>query len=187
MTQIDYKNLFQTAILLLQYKDEKTISLKAIQFAFKILYIKNPLFVKALNNAIKYVTYFTSFECSITEFKKASKFKKLLKKYLDTDAQDIFLCDYRISSATCIYLCGLDDVFDGTDKEQYSLLGKEKTSKKKSKKTEPVPEDEEIIDMEEHEEILDIEEDEEDEEYVEEKLVKSKDKKNKGKTKNATL
>jgi hypothetical protein len=184
MSTINYNNLFQTAVLLTQYKDEKTISLKAIQFAFKILYIQDPLFKKALSNATKYVTYFTSFECSTTEFKKASKFKRLLKKYLDTDAQDIYQSDFRISTATSIYLCGLDDVFDGTYKEQYSSLGKEKKSKSSTKKFEPIPEDYEIIEpIEEEENDLD------DEEYVEEEqIVKIKSKSSvKGKTKNATL
>jgi len=184
MSTINYNDLFQTAVLLTQYKDEKTISLKAIQFAFKILYIENPLFKKALSNATKYVTYFTSFECSSTEFKKASKFKRLLKKYLDTDAQDIYQSDFRISSTTSIYLCGLDDVFDGTYKEQYSSLGKEKKLTSSTKKSEPIPEDDEIIDLE-GEDNLD-EEYLEDEEYVkEEKLVTVK--KSKSKAKNATV
>ena len=186
MSTINYNDLFQTAVLLTQYKDEKTISLKAIQFAFKILYILDPLFKKALSNATKYVTYFTSFECSTTEFKKASKFKRLLKKYLDTDAQDIYQSDFRISTTTSIYLCGLDDVFDGTYKEQYSSLGKEKKSKSSTKKFEPIPEDYEIIELiPEEENNLD----DDDEEYVEEEqIVKIKSKSIvKGKTRNATL
>ena len=155
MFKINYNELFQAAVLLTQYKGEKTISPKVIQCAFTILYFKNELYKKALSNAIKYTTYFTTYECSITEFKKASKFKKLLKKYLDTDGKEIYECDFRISSNVPIYLCGLDDVFDNTYKEQYSSLGKPKD---KNKKSEPVPED--IIENEEDEE--------EDEEYYEE-------------------
>ena len=156
MSKINYNELFQTAVLLAQYKGEKTISPKVIQCAFTILYFKNELYKKALSNAIKYTTYFTTYECSITEFTKASKFKKLLKKYLDTDGKEIYECDFRISSNVPIYLCGLDDVFDNTYKEQYSSLGKPK--EEKNKKSEPVPED--IIEEEDEEyyEELDVEE-----------------------------
>jgi|LauGreSBDMM110SN_4_FD.fasta_scaffold99640_2 hypothetical protein len=160
---INYNDLFQTAVLLIQYKGEKTITPKVIQYAFMILYLKNNLSKKALSNASKYTIYFTSYECSIKEFKKASKFKKLLKKYLDTDGKEIYQCDFRISSNVPIYLCGLDDVFDNTYEEQYNSLGKPKENKnKKTKKVEPVPED--IINIDED----DSNEDENDEEYYEE-------------------
>ena len=127
MHQINYDELFQTAVLLAQYKSEKTISPKVIQFAFTILYYNKVNFKNAINNAIKYVTYFTSNECSITKFKKANKLKTMLKKYLDTDGKNIYNCDYRINSSACVYLCGLDDVFDNTHKEQYESLIKSKT------------------------------------------------------------
>ena len=94
MSKINYDDLFQTAVLLTQYKDEKTISLKAIQFAFKILYIKNSLFKKALSNATKYVTFFTSFDCSTTEFKKASNKineKKFTGKLIDIKKEKKYL------------------------------------------------------------------------------------------------
>lgn len=126
MHQINYDELFQTAVLLTQYKGEKTISSKVIQFAFTILYYNKVNFKNAINNAIKYVTFFTSNECSITKFKKADKLKTMLKKYLDTDGKNIYNCDYRINSSACIYLCGLDDVFDNTYKEQYEFLIKNK-------------------------------------------------------------
>lgn len=127
MYQINYDELFQTAVLLAQYKGEKTISPKVIQFAFTILYYNKVNFKNAINNAIKYVTFFSSNECSVTKFKKANKLKTLLKKYLDTDGKNIYNCDYRINSSACVYLCGLDDVFDNTHKEQYESLIKNKT------------------------------------------------------------
>ena len=127
MHQINYDELFQTAVLLTQYKGEKTISPKVIQFAFTILYCNKVNFKNAINNAIKYVTFFTSNECSVTKFKKANKLKTVLKKYLDTDGKNIYNCDYRINSSACVYLCGLDDVFDNTHKEQYESLIKNKT------------------------------------------------------------
>lgn len=127
MHQINYDELFQTAVLLAQYKGEKTISPKVIQFAFTILYCNKVNFKNAINNAIKYVTFFTSNECSVTKFKKANKLKTMLKKYLDTDGKNIYNCDYRINSSACVYLCGLDDVFDNTYKEQYESLIKNKT------------------------------------------------------------
>ena len=58
---INYNDLFQTAVLLIQYKGEKTITSKVIQYAFIILYLKNNLSKKALSNASKYIIYFT--EC----------------------------------------------------------------------------------------------------------------------------
>ena len=132
MHQINYDELFQTAVLLTQYKGEKTISPKVIQFAFTILYCNKSNFKNALNNAIKYVTYFTCNECSITKFKKANKLKTMLKKYLDTDGKKIYNCDYRINSSACVYLCGLDDVFDNTSQEQYESLTKIKEKKTKN-------------------------------------------------------
>ena len=129
MHQINYDELFQTAVLLAQYKSEKTISPKVIQFAFTILYYNKVNFKNAINNAIKYVTFFTSNECSVTKFKKANKLKILLKKYLDTDGKNIYNCDYRINSSACVYLCGLDDVFDNTHQEQYDSLTKNKITK----------------------------------------------------------
>ena len=128
MHQINYDELFQTAVLLAQYKGEKTISPKVIQFAFTILYCNKVNFKNAINNAIKYVTFFTSNECSVTKFKKANKLKTMLKKYLDTDGKNIYNCDYRINSSACVYMCGLDDVFDNTYKEQYESLIKKKTN-----------------------------------------------------------
>jgi hypothetical protein len=132
MHQINYDELFQTAVLLAQYKGEKTISPKVIQFAFTILYYNKINFKNAINNAIKYVTFFTSNECSVTKFKKANKLKTVLKKYLDTDGKNIYNCDYRINSSACVYLCGLDDVFDNTYKEQYESLIKNKENKQKN-------------------------------------------------------
>ena len=129
MHQINYDELFQTAVLLAQYKGEKTISPKVIQYAFTILYYNKVNFKNAINNAIKYVTFFTSNECSVTKFKKANKLKILLKKYLDTDGKNIYNCDYRINSSACVYLCGLDDVFDNTHQEQYKSLTKKKITK----------------------------------------------------------
>ena len=132
MHQINYDELFQTSVLLTQYKGEKTISPKVIQFAFTILYCNKSNFKNALNNAIKYVTYFSCNECSITKFKKANKLKTMLKKYLDTDGKKIYNCDYRINSSTYVYLCGLDDVFDNTYQEQYESLTKIKEKKIKN-------------------------------------------------------
>ena len=132
MHQINYDELFQTAVLLAQYKGEKTISPKVIQFAFTILYYNKVNFKNAINNAIKYVTFFSSNECSVTKFKKANKLKTMLKKYLDTDGKNIYNCDYRINSSACVYLCGLDDVFDNTHKEQYESLIKNKENKTKN-------------------------------------------------------
>jgi hypothetical protein len=178
MSQIDYPKLFQTCVLLCGFKGVKTVDPKIVQYAFRILYMGCPEFKTAQSNATKYVTYYMSTEgATIGEFKKATKLKKSLKKYLDTTGQDLYTCDYRISSTVGIYLCGLDDVFDNTHKTQYASLGKKDTAKKGSKsssakKQEPTPEDinedeeeEELIEDEEEEIELDgVEEDEEEEE-----------------------
>lgn len=169
MHQINYDELFQTAVLLAQYKGEKTISPKVIQFAFTILYYNKVNFKNAINNAIKYVTFFSSNECSVTKFKKANKLKTLLKKYLDTDGKNIYNCDYRINSSACVYLCGLDDVFDNTYKEQYESLIKSKENKQKNNN---------IID-EEDDSDYSCKDDEDDSDYEPEKS----DKKTKKKTK----
>jgi len=176
-------------VLLCAFKGVKTIDPKIVQYAFRILYLDTPLIKTAQSNAIKYVTYYMSTEgCSVSEFKKATKFKKSLKKYLDTNGQDIYKCDYRISSTVGIYLCGLDDVFDNTHKTQFSNLGKKdsistkKSSKSSSsKKKEPTPEDLDEDDIEEQEFIEDIDdeieldiEDEDDEEEEVNPKTKSK-------------
>ena len=175
MSQIDYTKLFQTCVLLCGFKGVKTIDPKIVQYAFKILYLDSPLIRTAQSNASKYVSYYMSTEgCNVSEFKKASKLKKSLKKYLDTDGQDIYTCEYRISSTVGVYLCGLDDVFDKTHKNQFSSLGKKDTSKKSSKsltkKQEPIPEDEYLI--EDIEDIIDLD----DEEYEDEDEDEDEDK-----------
>ena len=167
MHQINYDELFQTAVLLAQYKGEKTISPKVIQFAFTILYCNKVNFKNAINNAIKYVTFFASNECSITKFKKANKIKTMLKKYLDTDGKNIYNCDYRINSSACVYLCGLDDIFDNTHKEQYESLIKSKVNKEKKQNNN-------IIDEEDDSDYSykDDDEDEDDSDYEPEKSDK---------------
>ena len=171
MHQINYDELFQTAVLLAQYKGEKTISPKVIQFAFTILYCNKVNFKNAINNAIKYVTFFTSNECSVTKFKKANKLKTMLKKYLDTDGKNIYNCDYRINSSACVYLCGLDDVFDNTHKEQYESLIKNKENKQKNNN---------IIDEEDSDNSYkNNEDDEDDSDYEPEKSDKKINKKTK--------
>ena len=163
MNQIDYLKLFQVSVLLCELKGIKTIDTKIIQYAFKILYMGTPLFKTAQSNATKYVSYYACTEgCAVSEFKKAIKLKKSLKKFLDTAGQDIFICEYRISNAVGIYLCGLDDVFDNSYESQYKNLGKkiDKTIKSKSKKQEPTPED--LIEEEEEltleEEVVEVDE-----------------------------
>jgi hypothetical protein len=169
MYQINYDELFQTAVLLAQYKGEKTISPKVIQFAFTILYYNKVNFKNAINNAIKYVTFFSSNECSVTKFKKANKLKTVLKKYLDTDGKNIYNCDYRINSSACVYLCGLDDVFDNTHKEQYESLIKNKENKTKNNN---------IIDQEDDSDYS-CKDDEDDSAYEPEKSDKKINKKTK--------
>jgi len=188
MSQIDYTKLFQTCVLLCGFKGVKTIDPKIVQYAFKILYLDSPLIRTAQSNASKYVSYYMSTEgCTVSEFKKAAKLKKSLKKYLDTDGQDIYTCEYRISSTVGVYLCGLDDVFDNTHKTQFSSLGKKDTSKKSSKsstkKQEPIPEDEYLI--EDIEDVIDLDDEEykyededEDDEDDDEDTVKPKPKHN---------
>lgn len=190
MTQtnkIDYNKLFQTCVFLCQFKQVKTLDAKIIQYAFRILYTGTPLVKEAQSNAVKYVTFYHSNELVPSKFKKAPKLKKLLKKYLDTDAQDIYSCDYRISSVTSIYLAGLDDVFDGSAKTQWEELknpssasSSKSTKSKSSSAKEPTPEDadEELIEDEEddqeyvgEEDDEVVEEEEEDDEPVQ---VKSK-------------
>jgi hypothetical protein len=176
MYQINYDELFQTAVLLAQYKGEKTISPKVIQFAFTILYYNKVNFKNAINNAIKYVTFFSSNECSVTKFKKANKLKTVLKKYLDTDGKNIYNCDYRINSSACVYLCGLDDVFDNTHKEQYESLIKNKTKNNN------------IIDEEDSDNSYkDNEDDEDDSDYEPEKSDKKTKKKTKTRVSVATI
>lgn len=177
MHQINYDELFQTAVLLAQYKGEKTISPKLIQFAFTILYYNKVNFKNAINNAIKYVTFFTSNECSVTKFKKANKLKTVLKKYLDTDGKNIYNCDYRINSSACVYLCGLDDVFDNTHKEQYESLIKNKTKNNN------------IIDEEDDSDYSckDDGDDEDDSDYEPEKINKKINKKTKTRVSVATI
>ena len=165
MNQIDYLKLFQVSVLLCELKGIKTIDTKIIQYAFKILYMGTPLFKTAQSNATKYVSYYACTEgCAVSEFKKAIKLKKSLKKFLDTAGQDIFICEYRISNAVGIYLCGLDDVFDNSYESQYKNLGKKIDKTIKSKKQEPIPED--LIEEEEEEELT-LEEVEVDEEDIE--------------------
>jgi len=162
MSQIDYSKLFQTCAYLCQFKEVKTIDPKIIQFAFIILYTDTDVFKQAIANAVKYVTLYHSNETSPSKFKKASKLKKSLKKYLDTTGQDIYPCDYRISSSTAIYLAGLDDVFDGSYKSQLDEILNPKTTTKSSKTNkskEPTPED--LVDIDEDEYIVEEEEDEE--------------------------
>jgi hypothetical protein len=175
MSQIDYNKLFQTCVFLCQFKQVKTLDPKIIQYAFRILYTGNNLFKQAQSNAVKYVQFYHSNEISPSKFKKANKLKKSLKKYLDTDAQNIYSCDFRISGITGIFLAGLDDVFDGSAQSQWDELKNPskttKTTKTKSTK-EPTPEDclgEDLIeeDNEEYElgdEDGDVEEDVEEEE-----------------------
>jgi hypothetical protein len=182
MTQIDYNKLFTVCVHLCDYNHTKTISPKMVQCAFRILYMDNPLCKNAVTNATKYVTLHTSLENSkISNFKKASKLKKSLRKFLDTTAQDLRLCDYRIGTYVPIYLCGLDDTFDNTYKEQLEYLKnpvkKETSTKSKSKKDDPVPEDVEEEEDEEEEESVTIEDDEEElvlEEEEEEPEIKPK-------------
>ena len=174
MSQIDYPKLFQTCVYLCQFKEVKTIDPKIIQFAFIILYSDKPVFKQAQSNAVKYVTLYHSNEIQPSKFKKASKLKKSLKKYLDTTGQDIYSCEYRISSNASIYLAGLDDVFDGSYKSQLDELINSKTTTKSSKTTkskEPTPED--LVEVDEEEfEVEDIE----DEEYEDEEPVAIKTK-----------
>ena len=178
MSQIDYPKLFQTCVLLCAFKGIKTIDPKIVQYAFRILYLGTPLIKTAQSNATKYVTYYMSTEgATISEFKKATKLKKSLKKYLDTNGQDIYTCDFRISSTVGVYLCGLDDVFDNTYKTQFSSLGKKDSSKKSSssKKQEPIPEDldededENDYLIEDIEEVIELDEVEDDEDYIDPK------------------
>jgi hypothetical protein len=178
MHQINYDELFQTAVLLAQYKGEKTISPKVIQFAFTILYYNKINFKNAINNAIKYVTFFTSNECSVTKFKKANKLKTVLKKYLDTDGKNIYNCDYRINSSACVYLCGLDDVFDNTHKEQYESLIKNKENKTKNNN---------IIDEEDDTDYSYKDDEEDDSDYEPEKSDKKTKKKTKTRVAVATI
>lgn len=178
MSSIDYSKLFQTCVHLCAFKGAKTIDTKMIQYAFRILYMGTSEFKTAQSNATKYVTYYMGTDgATVGEFKKANKLKKQLKKYLDTSGQDIYSCDYRISSTVGIYLCGLDDVFDNTHKTQYASLGKKDTSAKSSKssnakKQEPTPEDVEeeeelIVDVEDEEIELEVDgEDENEEEEI---------------------
>jgi hypothetical protein len=169
MSEIDYPKLFQTCVLLCAFKGVKTIDPKIIQYAFKILYLDTHLIKTAQSNASKYISYYMSTEgCIVSEFKKASKLKKSLKNYLDTNGQKIYNCDYRISSTVGIYLCGLDDVFDNTHKTQFSSLGKKNTEKScnsSDKKQEPIPEDHNEDLIENNNDVIDLDvEDEEDDE-----------------------
>ena len=125
MSEIDLNKLFQTAVLLTQYKDEKTISSKTIQYAFLILYMNdNDNYKKAISNATKYVTYYYTEQCKISEFKKASTLKKTLRDYLNQDYLDL-----RIGNSVDIYLCGLVDFFDKSYNEQLQDLGKKNKEK----------------------------------------------------------
>lgn len=125
MSEIDLNKLFQTAVLLTQYKDEKTISSKTIQYAFLILYMNdNDNYKKAISNATKYVTYYHTEQCKISEFKKASTLKKTLRDYLNQDYLDL-----RIGNSVDIYLCGLVDFFDKSYNEQLQDLGKKNKEK----------------------------------------------------------
>ncbi len=169
MPSIDYPKLFQTCVYLCQFKQNKTIDPKIIQYAFRILYTGTPLFKEAQSNAVKYVTFYHSNEIAPSKFKKSPKLKKSLKKYLDTDAQNIYSCDYRISGIAAIFLAGLDDVFDGSAQAQWNELknpSKSTKSTKTTKSKEPTPED--LIEEEEEEEEYEVGDDEEEEEAVEE-------------------
>lgn len=143
---INYNDIFKTCIFLSQYKKQLTIDIAMIQCAFRIHYDNNPLARKAENNANKYIEYLIANECSTTEFKKANRFKKILKDFLDSTGKELYNCNYRISGNVGVYLCGLDDVFDDTFKDQYSSLGKT-PAKKATKNKDPLPED--ICDEEE--------------------------------------
>jgi hypothetical protein len=185
MSQIDYSKLFQTCVYLCQFKEVKTIDPKIIQFAFRILYTDIPLYKQAQSNAVKYVTLYHSNECKPSKFKKATKLKKSLKKYLDTTGQDIYTCEYRISSSTSIYLAGLDDMFDGSYKTQLEELTNPKAitkTTKTSKSKEPTPEDLVEVDDEEY----DVDEEVEEEEDEDEEPVTVKVKAN-GKQKSANV
>ena len=175
MSQIDYNELFRLSAYFCQFNGSKTINIKMVQHAFRFLYLTNPLVNNAILNATKYVTYFYSIEnCKVSEFKKASKLKKSLKKFLETSDQDIITYEYRISSCVGIYLCGLDDVFDNTHKTQFASLGKTDNTKSTKSKSEPIPDDEDTeidcteIDCTE----IDCTKDEEDDDKEEEEEVK---------------
>ncbi len=175
MSQIDYNKLFQTCVYLCQFKQVKTLDPKIIQYAFRILYTGTPQFKEAQSNAVKYVTFYHSNELSPSKFKKAPKLKKSLKKYLDTDAQNIYTCEYRISAIAAIYLAGLDDVFDGSAKAQWDELKNPKSTTKTSKTSkskEPTPED--LVELDEEEYDVDDEVEEEEEEEEEPVTVKVK-------------
>jgi len=177
MSQIDYSKLFETCVYLCQFKQVKTLDAKIIQFAFRILYNDNNLFKQAHSNAVKYVTLYHSNEIQLSKFKKAPKLKKSLKKYLDTNAQDIYPCEYRISASAAIFLAGLDDMFDGSAKTQLEELTNPTKTTKATKFKEPTPED--LIDNEEEDyevsEVSEVGEDEEDEPPIQTK-TKSKTK-----------
>lgn len=184
MAQIDYDHLFRTCVILCQFSNSKTINTKMLQCAYRILYNADPLAGQAVSNATKYVTiYYSSENYKMSDFKKASKFKKSLKKFLDTTGQDLYLCEYRIGGNVPFYLCGLDDVYDNTYKAQLASLKEDKTktkTKTKVKKEEPTPEDAEEedeqidLDDEDDEDYVPDEEEEEEEEQVKPKSSKSK-------------
>lgn len=108
MNEQDIIKLITATSIIADNKDERTITVKSLQAAFRIIYMDHPMLNQCINTACTYTTAYCM-AVSVNEKIFIPNFKhydKIVRTFIKSGTLD---GEYKIASNTIPYLCGLAD------------------------------------------------------------------------------